>query len=150
MQGHAFSLSGDPFAQYDVPRPVSLTPDDEAIYDYPENVIDMEIYDYPPDVLSFLSQDLSSIPPESNRNSIITLTSEYAPSEQASGTMIDDWSHLPPPPPLSIGSSRPSIALSIASSADFYPVCNLTFTIHDTSFCATRTVIQCTLLLDSL
>lgn len=121
IQGQSFILSGDPFAQYDVPRPVSLTPDEEAIYDYPENVVDMEIYDYPPDAIPFLPENVSRTSADSVRNSVVTLTSEFAPSERASVAIPEDWSHLPPPPaPLS--SSRPSMAISTASSDEYYHV----------------------------
>ena len=121
VQGQSFVLSGDPFAQYDVPRPVSLTPDEEAIYDYPENVVDMEIYDYPPDAIPFLPEDVSRTSTDSVRNSVVTLTSEYAPSERASVAIPEDWCHLPPPP-ASLSLSRPSMAISTASSDEYYQV----------------------------
>lgn len=122
VHGQSFSLSADPFAQYDVPRPVCLTPDEEAIYDYPENVVDMEIYDYPPDALSFLPPppDMYPNPIDSSRNSVITLTSEFASSERSSLALPEDWNL--PPPPVSLSSSRPSIAISTASSDEYYQV----------------------------
>lgn len=125
VHGQSFSLSADPFAQYDVPRPVCITPDEEAIYDYPENVVDMEIYDYPPDALSFLPPPPEMYPNtlDSSRNSVITLTSEFASSERSSLAIPEDWSHMTlPPPPVSLSSSRPSIAISTASSDEYYQV----------------------------
>lgn len=128
VQGQSFSLSADPFAQYDVPRPIGLTSDEEAIYDYPENVVDMEIYDYPPDALSFLPPppDMCPNPMDSSRNSVITLTPDFASSQRSSVAIPEDWSHVMlPPPPVSLSSSRPSIAISTASSDEYYQVKNI-------------------------
>ena len=135
VQGQSFSLSADPYAQYDVPRPVGgLVPDEEAIYDYPENVMDMEIYDYPPDALSMLPPppDLCPLPLESSRNSVVTLTSEFTLSGRSSLVLPEEWGHLsfPPPPPVSLSSSRPSIAVS-TSSDEYYQV-----TPHFNSVCS--------------
>ena len=127
VPGQSFVLTGDPFAQYDIPRPVSLTPDEEAIYDYPENVVDMEIYDYPPDAIPVLHEDVSMTPSDSVRNSVITLTPDFPPFEQASGSISDDWMHFPPPPS-SLSFSRPSMAISTASSDEYYQVtCSVCF-----------------------
>ena len=125
IQGQSFSLSGDPYAQYDVPRPLSLIPDEEAIYDYPENVVDMEIYDYPPDALSLLPPppDMCPLPPESSHNSVATLTSDFSLSARSSLAAPDDWSHITlPPPPVSLSSSRPSVAISTTSSDEYSQV----------------------------
>lgn len=125
VQGQSFTLSSDPYAQYDVPRPISFTPDEEAIYDYPENVVDMEIYDYPPDALSLLPPppDMCPNPMEGNRSSVITLTSDFIPSGRSSLALPDEWSHIPlPPPPVSLSASRPSIAVSTTSSDEYYQV----------------------------
>ena len=126
VNGKSFSLSGDPYAQYDVPRPVSIMPHEEAIYDYPENVVDMEIYDYPPDALSLLPPppDQCLLLPESSRNSVVTLSSNFTMSGRSSLAMPEDWMmNLPPPPPVSLSSSRPSIAISTTSSDEFFQVC---------------------------
>lgn len=121
VQGQPFILAGDPYAQYDVPRPINPISDDEAIYDYPENVVDMEIYDYPPDAVSLLPPppDMCQNPMESNRNSVTTLASDIGPSH-----VSDIWSHVSalPPPPVSFSSSRPSIAISTTSSDDYFQV----------------------------
>lgn len=126
VQGQSFSLSGDPYAQYDIPRPLSLIPDEEAIYDYPENVVDMEIYDYPPDAHTLLPPppDTCPLPPESSHNSVATLTSDFSLSTRSSLAGPDDWSHLslPPPPPVSTSSSRPSLAVSTTSSDEYFQV----------------------------
>ena len=126
VQGQSFSLSGDPYAQYDVPRPLSLIPDEEAIYDYPENVVDMEIYDYPPDALSLLPPppDMCPLPPESIHDSVSSLTSDFTLSARSSIAVPEDWSHttFPPPPPVSLSSSRPSMAVSTASSDEYSQV----------------------------
>lgn len=124
VQGQPFSLSSDPFAQYDIPRPVSLIHDDEeAIYDYPENITDMEIYDYPPDALSPLPPhpDTCPNPVDSARNSVVT---EFVPSTRSSLAVPVEWDYstLPPPPPVSLSSSRPSIAISTASSDEYFKV----------------------------
>jgi len=49
-QGMQFYPTANPFDIYDVPRHISISPEEEAIYDDPFDVMDMEIYDYPPDV----------------------------------------------------------------------------------------------------
>ena len=124
--GQSFTLSGDPYAQYDVPRPLSLIPDEEAIYDYPENVVDMEIYDYPPDALSLLPPppNMCPLPPESSHNSVTALTSDFSLSARSSLAALEEWSHMTlPPPPVSLSSSRPSIAISTTSSEEYFQVC---------------------------
>ena len=129
VHGQPFALSADPFAQYDVPRPISIMPDEEAIYDYPENIVDMEIYDYPPDALSVLPPppDMCYDPLASNRNSVITLTPDFNPSARSSLAVPDDWNHVTFPPPISLSSSRPSVAISTPSSDEYYQVYTCTF-----------------------
>lgn len=48
MEDMQYLLGGNPLDIYDYPR-VSISPDEEGIYDDPLDIIDMEIYDYPPD-----------------------------------------------------------------------------------------------------
>ncbi len=128
--GQQFHIGGNPFDTYAVPRPISMSPDEdeEGIYDNPFDVVeDMEIYDYPPDVsdLSIFGLDSSGMDLSgSNRHSVITLDSEFASSfvsDRASSLFSEDsWKTVTLPPVPS--STRPSTALSTTSSDEYYQV----------------------------
>ncbi len=85
-----------------MPR-VSISPDEEGIYDDPYDILDMEIYDYPPDVsdlASFLENSGLDTEPSSVRASTITVGSEV--TDRTSSTISEDsWRtmSLPPLPP---------------------------------------------------
>ena len=119
-----FYTSDNPFDIYDVPRPISMSPDEEGIYDDPFDVGDMEIYDYPPDVMELyhLQNDSGLDTTDSARDSVITFSSEYTTTERASSSYSDDsWRTMSLPPAPS--STRPSMAFSTTSSDEYYQVC---------------------------
>lgn len=112
VQGMQFYTTGNPFDLYDVPRPTSMSPDEEGIYDDPFDIIDMEIYDYPPDVGDLGLQDSGL---DSARNSMLTTATDFTTPDRASSAYSDDsWKtmSLPPLP----NSARPSMVFSVASS----------------------------------
>lgn len=105
-----YLLGSSPLDIYDYPR-VSISPDEEGIYDDPLDIIDMEIYDYPPDASELgLEEEFSY---QSSRSS--STISEYAQSNSANMS-----SHNPPTvPPLPSG-ARPS-----TNSLDGNQVCSV-------------------------
>ena len=121
-QGMQSFATGNTFDIYDVPRHTSISPDEEAIYDDPYDIMDMEIYDYPPDATELLWEDSGLDTTDSARNSTITMSSEYTVADRVSQAMSDDsWKtmSLPRIP----ASPRPSsVALSVASSDDYFQV----------------------------
>ena len=95
-----FSIDGDTIDLYDYPR-VSMSPDEEGIYDDPLDIVDMEIYDYPPDA-SDLGLEYSdwNIPENMRRNTVgESIPVDLVPSE--------NWKDqaVPPLP----NSSRPAL-----------------------------------------
>ena len=124
-QGMQSYNTGNTFDIYDVPRHTSISPDEEAIYDDPYDIMDMEIYDYPPDATELLLWEDSGLDTtDSARNSTITMSSEYTVADRVSQAMSDDtcsWKtmSLPRIP----ATPRPSsVALSVASSDDYFQV----------------------------
>lgn len=122
-QGMQSYNTGNAFDIYDVPRHTSISPDEEAIYDDPYDIMDMEIYDYPPDATELLLWEDSGLDTtDSARNSTITMSSEYTVADRVSQAMSDDsWKtmSLPRIP----ATPRPSsVALSVASSDDYFQV----------------------------
>lgn len=117
----------NPFELYDVPRPTSMSPDEEGIYDDPLDIVDLEIYDYPPDAMEF------ALPPpiaedsgmetmaESKRSSTMTEASDYTLTNRVSTVSMSSEDSFRPRSFSSITPSpRPSMALSMSS--DDYPV----------------------------
>ena len=119
-------LSGNPYDLYDVPRPLSMSPDEgEAIYDDPFDIIDMEIYDYPPDAIEAYNAEVSSSSVTDSARTSTVLSGDFACTDQASSAVSDDiWKTMALPPlPTSV---RPSMALSTVSSEeyDYQQVCS--------------------------
>lgn len=102
----SYLLGGNPLDIYDYPR-VSISPDEEGIYDDPLDIVDMEIYDYPPDVSELGLDDFGVTVSESSRSSILATSSEFTSSH------IDSVA-VPPLP----SSARPSMNLSVGSNSD--------------------------------
>ena len=129
VQGMQFYTTGNPFDLYDVPRPTSMSPDEEGIYDDPFDIIDMEIYDYPPDVGDLGLQDSGL---DSARNSMLTTATDFTTPDRASSAYSDDsWKtmSLPPLP----NSARPSMVFSVASSDELIQVqscCMYMYNVH--------------------
>ena len=119
VQGMQYYPTSHPFDIYDVPRHLSISPDEEAIYDDPFDVMGMEIYDYPPDVSDLPWDDSGFDTTESARNSTVTLSSEYTVTSQA---MSDDSWRTMSLPRFSTTGRPSSITLSMASSDDYYLV----------------------------
>jgi hypothetical protein len=63
-----YILGSNPVDIYDYPR-VSLSPDEEGIYDDPFDIVDMEIYDYPPDASQITFEEFISEGLQSGANS---------------------------------------------------------------------------------
>ena len=99
----SYLLGGNPLDLYDYPR-VSISPDEEGIYDDPLDIVDMEIYDYPPDASELGLDDFGVTISES---SILAKPSEFTQSH------IDSLA-VPPLP----SSARPSMNLSVGSISD--------------------------------
>ena len=124
--GSLFYMSGNPFDIYDVPRPISISPDqdEEGIYDDPLDIWDMEIYDYPPDVANLGLEEPPPPPPhagDSARNSTISLISEVPSSDRGSSTMSEDsWQSFSLP--IVPSSARPLATMSMASSEEYFQV----------------------------
>jgi len=76
---------------------VSISPDEEGIYDDPYDIMDMEIYDYPPDANDldqFLQDSGLGTTEHSTRTSTITVT-----SDRTSSTLSEDsWRTMSLPP----------------------------------------------------
>ena len=99
-----YLLGANPFDIYDYPR-VSMSPDEEGIYDDPLDIVDMEIYDYPPDASELGLEDVNlNMLPESSRTSMSTVSGEYPQNDRGN---LD--SSIVPPLPIS---ARPSAILS--------------------------------------
>ena len=102
QEGQQFFIDGNPLDIYNYPR-VSISPDEEGIYDDPLDIVDMEIYDYPPDA-SDLGLDYSNWnTTEFKRNTF----SDYSQTHSSDLT-------VPPLP----SSARPSIVGSVGSISD--------------------------------
>lgn len=104
-----FLIDGNPLDIYDYPR-VSISPDEEGIYDDPLDIVDMEIYDYPPDAselgLDYPDWNTS----ESKRRNTI---GDYSQTYQRDFDVLKDQS-IPPLP----SSARPSLIGSMGSISD--------------------------------
>ena len=100
-----YLLGSNPLDIYDYPR-VSISPDEEGIYDDPLDIIDMEIYDYPPDASEL---GIEEFPSESSRSSTVTISSEQY------------W-RSPVVPPIPRG-ARPSVNLQHRASFEEGQVC---------------------------
>lgn len=100
-----YLLGGNPLDLYDYPR-VSISPDEEGIYDDPLDIVDMEIYDYPPDASELGLDDFGVTVSESSGNSILATSSDYTQSHIGSCDSLS----VPPLP----SSARPSMNLSIS------------------------------------
>ena len=112
-------LSGNPYDLYDVPRPMSMSPDEgEAIYDDPFDIIDMEIYDYPPDAIDAYNATVLGPSVTDSARSSTVLSGDFASTDQASSAVSDDtWKTMTLPPlPTSV---RPSMAFSTVSSEEY-------------------------------
>lgn len=120
--------SVNPFDLYDIPRPTSMSPDEEGIYDDPLDIVDLEIYDYPPDAMEFgllpppIAEDSGmETMAESKRSSTMTEASDYTLTNRASTVSMSSEDSFRPRSFSSITPSpRPSVALSMSS--DDYPV----------------------------
>ena len=119
--------AANPFDIYDIPRPVSLSPDEEGIYDDPLDIVDLEIYDYPPDVMEFglpppIAEDSRMETTKSKRSDRTTVTGNYtATSRESTVSMSSEDSYRPRSFSSITPSTRPSMALSM-SSDDYYHV----------------------------
>lgn len=106
-----YLLGGNPLDIYDYPR-VSISPDEEGIYDDPLDIVDMEIYDYPPDASELGLEDMSfSVnTSDSTRSSTATASGEFAQNDRGSFIATsDNWNSLVVPP--LPNSARPSLTL---------------------------------------
>lgn len=108
-----YLLGSNPLDIYDYPR-VSVSPDEEGIYDDPLDIIDMEIYDYPPDASELGLEDSTS---ESTRSSTATMSGEFVQTDRGNFVSAsDNWKALPVPPlPSNV---RPSSFLTVGSISD--------------------------------
>lgn len=102
-----YLLGTNPLDIYDYPR-VSISPDEEGIYDDPLDIIDMEIYDYPPDAGEL---GIEEFPSEVSSSSAMTLSSELIQSDRNSQEI---WKAAPPLP----NGAHPSANLERGSSFD--------------------------------
>lgn len=102
-----YLLGANPLDIYDYPR-VSLSPDDDGIYDDPLDIVDMEIYDYPPDASELGIEDPTLSVSESKRSSTAAGSGELAESNRGSFFAIDNSLAVPPLP----SSARPSMAFT--------------------------------------
>ena len=111
--------SGNSYDLYDVPRPMSMSPDDgEAIYDDPFDIIDMEIYDYPPDAIDAYNAEVSGLSIAGSARNSTALSSDFASTDRASSVFSDEiWKTMTLPPLPTSG--RPSMALSTVSSEEY-------------------------------
>lgn len=107
-----YLLGSNPLDIYDYPR-VSISPDEEGIYDDPLDIMDMEIYDYPPDASELGFEEFTS---ESSRSSTITVSSDFD-----SRNSREYWpsSAVPPLP----SGARPSSIIQHGSSFEDNQVC---------------------------
>ena len=94
-----YLIGGNPLDIYDYPR-VSISPDEEGIYDDPLDIVDMEIYDYPPDAGDLGLEYADWNTPENPRRSAV---SAYQEDFMSSGNLKSQ--PVPPPP----SSARPPI-----------------------------------------
>lgn len=106
-----YLFGGNPLDIYDYPR-VSISPDEEGIYDDPLDIVDMEIYDYPPDA-SELGVD-GSLCFNSSRSSTVTMSGEFAQTEGGNFVVSGEDLKTTAVPPLPTNNARPSVVLSHA------------------------------------
>lgn len=136
-----FSIDGDTLDLYDYPR-VSMSPDEEGIYDDPLDIVDMEIYDYPPDASELGLEYSDWITSESMRRNTVgeSIPVDLVPS--------DNWKDqaVPPLP----NTSRPALfgsagfisdtsQVHIFSRSDI--VCSLSFSLSFFAKCSKLAVV---------
>ena len=115
-----YLLGTNPLDIYDYPR-VSISPDEEGIYDDPLDIIDMEIYDYPPDASELGIED--PFASESARSSTATVSGEFALSDRGSFISTTDWNPLVVPPlPVT---ARPAMPLTTEDVQVMFQICNV-------------------------